>query len=158
ITRKGAEMLETVDRSNVQAEITSFLYDFAEVMDGLRYLDWVNSFMQDGVYSVTTHSNAESGLMLYIDRGVEALRERAAYLGGYYRMEPTKTLHMISNVRVKEWNAERAVVRSYFALYKTSKDGLSRFHVSGEYDDTLRQVDGGWRFERHHVVLDGDTL
>lgn len=151
-------MLEAVDRGTVEAELTAFLYDYAETLDEFRYTDWCDLFVDAGVYSITTHSNADTGLMLYLDRGRHALRERAAYLAGYYRMARTKTLHMISNVRVKEWDGARASLRSYFVLYKVGKDGVSRFHVSGEYHDTLVRPEDDWRFEVHHVVLDGDTM
>ncbi len=144
---------------DLRGEVTQFLYGYAHIVDQQRLTDWVDLFVDSGSYSATTWENARgSGLLLYMDRGREALKERAAYLSGYWRMRRRKTLHTIANVCVEPGHAGVLEVSSYFVLYRTDLEGESRLHACGQYDDRIVRSAGERRFVSHHVVLDAETL
>jgi len=144
---------------DVVNDVTQFLYGYARTVDQQRLTDWVDLFVDGGSYSATTWENARgSGLLLYVDRGREALKERAAYLSGYWRMRRRKTLHTIANVSVQFQEAGALAVSSYFVLYRTDHEGESKLHACGQYDDRVVRTPDGLRFVSHHVILDAETL
>lgn len=148
-----------VMNETAENEATQHLYRYARVVDRRDYSAWRDLFLPDGEYSATTYENErDSGLLMYIDRGHQALKERTAYLLGFWTRTHYKTLHTITNVMVDSDDGATLEVNSYFTMFRTDLDGQSHLHVCGEYQDTLRRTDDGLRFARHHVVLDAETL
>nr|WP_277349062.1 nuclear transport factor 2 family protein [Streptomyces sp. HNM0575] len=143
----------------VRAEVEDHYFSYALTMDDRRPNDWVATFLDSGVYAVGTHNNVSTtGMWWYTDRGLGALKERAAYTNGYLRHNPTRTLHTVTNVRAAETGDGRIEAAAYFVLYVTDRTDLSRLHVCGRYDDVLVRTDGGLRFAEHRVVIDAETL
>ncbi|WP_405913310.1 nuclear transport factor 2 family protein [Streptomyces sp. NBC_00963] len=143
----------------LRSEVEDHYVSYALTMDDKRPNDWVGLFLGTGLYAVGTHNNVSTtGMWWYTDRGLGALKERAAYMNGYLRHNPTRTLHTVTNVRARETEDGRIKAEAYVVLYVTDRIEMSRFHVCGRYDDLLTRTDDGLRFVEHRVVLDAETL
>lgn len=148
-----------VIESVTSEQVTQFLYRYARVIDSGDGLGWVDMFTPDAEYSVTTYEQAKGdGLFLFVDRGIEALKERVAYVEGMWWATRRKNLHLINNVIIDGDDGLDLTVSSYFVLARASWDGRSNLHACGEYHDVIRRVDGGMKLHRHRVVIDAETL
>lgn len=145
--------------SGLRSEVEDHYFAYALTMDDKRPNDWVDLFLDTGLYAVGTHNNVSTtGMWWYTDRGLGALKERAAYTNGYLRHNPTRTLHTVTNVRARETGEGRIKAEAYVVLYVADRTDMSRFHVCGRYDDILARTDDGLRFVEHRVVIDAETL
>lgn len=143
----------------LQQELAQVLYDYAATVDHQDFAGWVGWFTPDGAYTMTTFENSRgSGMLLACDRGTAALKERAAFVAGYFNFRRSKTMHVVNNVRVVGGDADEAEVVSYLTLYKTSKQGDVRLQATGECRDQLVRTLDGWRFRARHIVLDAELL
>lgn len=145
--------------ASLREQVAAFYADYAVTMDRKRPNDWVGRFTPTGIYAVTTFNNASGkGMWWYTDRGVTALKERAAYTNGYFWHSPEKTLHMISNIRVARRDDDTVKTEAYFAMFAADRGGPSQLHVCGEYDDVLVGSEDGLLFAEHRVIIDGETV
>lgn len=124
---------------------------FAEVVEGIRATiaaytqalddgrtdDVVATFCADGGIEIP-------GLGTY--EGLAALRE--AYAGWVPRV-PQR--HLVVNTLVSDWDEHQATAISDVVLVVKGKDGWGVGFVA-RYTDSLRQVDGAWRFHRRVVA------
>jgi len=148
-----------MSRADLLSALTQFYFDYAEVLDRRRTADWIECFADDGVYSLTTFGNANGkGMYLIYEKGRAAVTRRAAVASGYLRAQRTKTLHMISNVRLAEVEGSRVAAKAYFAMFRTARDKTSQLQACGEYHDRLEYADGRIRLVEHNVILDAETL
>lgn len=148
-----------VTSPNLRSEVEDFYISHALAMDEKRPNDWVDLFLDTGLYAVGTHNNiSTTGMWWYTDRGLGALKERAAYMNGYLRHNPTKTLHTVTNVRARDTDDGRVAAQAYLVLYVTDRTDPSQFHVCGRYEDVLARTAGGLRFVEHRVVIDAETV
>jgi 3-phenylpropionate/cinnamic acid dioxygenase small subunit len=139
--------------------VTRFLNQYARTLDTMDFATWPHYFTEAGVYSAITQENlGGAGMSLYVDRGREALNERAAYALGYWLAPQRKTLHVVSNVLVEGVEETALVTSAYLVLYRVNRRGESLFHVSAEYHDRVELTADGPRFASHQVVIDGSTM
>jgi 3-phenylpropionate/cinnamic acid dioxygenase small subunit len=151
--------LDPMQAALLRAEIQDALYRHASVLDQRRYYEWVDLFTADGSYSVITYGNLNhQGLFLLKDDGKEAIKERVAYLMGYWQMERGKTLHVVSNIQLTDLKANEARCRSSFVVYRTGEDGVPKLYSCGEYLDVLVKREERWLFRERKVVIDNETL
>ncbi|MEV7770887.1 nuclear transport factor 2 family protein [Kitasatospora sp. NPDC086791] len=143
----------------LRGEVEDLYASYALTMDDKLPNEWVGLFVDTGLYAVGTHNNVSTtGMWWYTDRGPGALKERAAFMNGYLRHNPTRTLHTITNVRARETEDGRIKAEAYLVLYVADRVEPSRFHVCGRYDDLLTRTEDGLRFVEHRVVLDAETM
>ena len=142
-----------------QQLLSAFYNEYALVLDRRENAKWIEYFTGDGVYSITTFENANSGgLYLICDRGGAAIRRRAAVAAGYLQAQRNKTLHMISNIRVGEVSGSSISATAYFAMFRTARDKTSQFHACGTFHDKLIRTGDQLQFAEHNIVLDAETL
>src|SRR5258708_2787290 len=118
-----------MSRSPVEdrGQIEKLLRTYARLLDERRFAEWTDLFTEDGAYLVVTYENLQDqGLLLFKDDGREALKERAAFVMGYYQFERCKTLHIVSNVEIGDPSGNETVCNSYFIVCRTPSDGLPR--------------------------------
>lgn len=140
-------------------EIAQLLYRSAELVDRRDYHGWYKLFTEDGVYGAYTFENLRSdGVALFVDRGLEQLKERAAFWLGMWQVGRSKTTHLVSNILFDSLNDKEASVRSRFLISRTGYDGQVTLHATGEYQDELVKTPDGWRFRQRRVVVDNETL
>ena len=71
---------------------------------------------------------------------------------------PSRTRHLISNIRVKGANGHSEFhVHSNFLVYRTRLDTDQDIYV-GTRQDTLRRVDGQLKIARRTIILDQTIL
>lgn len=142
-----------------RAMVEDFLYTYAATIDRGEAVAWPNFFTEQGTYRLMTLENVGfRSMSLFVDRGREALKERAAYIAGYWGVKQRKTLHTITNVLVTPQGDGLVTSTAYLVLYRVARDGQSAFHTCGEYHDTISVNDDGPLFVEHTVILDADTL
>jgi anthranilate 1,2-dioxygenase small subunit len=143
----------------LQSEIEQALYAYAATLDHQDFSGWADWFTEDGSYTMTTFENDRGkGLLLVCDRGTAALKERSAYVAGYFNVRRGKTMHVINNVRIVGGDDQETDVVSYLTLYKTGKQGDVRLQATGECRDRLVRTPAGWRFRNRQVVLDAELF
>jgi 3-phenylpropionate/cinnamic acid dioxygenase small subunit len=143
----------------LRSELEDFYSCYALAIDEKRPNDWVDMFAEDGLYAVSTFNNTSTtGLWWYTDRGLLALKERAAFTNGYFWHSPTKMLHTVTNLRAHETEDGGIAARAYFVMYAADRGGLSQLYVCGEYQDVLTRVDDDLRFAEHRVIIDSETV
>src|SRR5690348_4352131 len=82
-------------------QVEGFLVRLQNSIDEHRYLDWLEMFIPEGRYSVIDQQNRnEHGMFLTYDDGLEARKQRVAYLMGYWKVPRARTLHTVTNVLV----------------------------------------------------------
>ena len=171
-------MSPTSTRTSLAAEVerqhtvTTFLHDEAEALDEWRLRDWLGMVTDDVVYQVPVRVQREvtgesrvTGVQqdsFHLDEDHRSLRMRVERLEtGFAWAEepPTRTRHVVGNVRVRDGDADDEVrVRSNLLLYHTRWDRPEYTVLSGERHDVLRSVDGAWRLARRLVVLDNTVI
>jgi len=140
-------------------QVEQFLVRLQNAIDEHRYLDWLEMFVPEGVYSVIDQLNKnDQGMYLTYDDGLEARKQRVAYLMGYWKVPRARTLHAVTNVLVTAATDERVEARSKFTVYRTDREGYTIFHASGEYFDEFDRGTEGLLLRRHDIVIDMNVL
>ncbi len=160
INRKEEAMAQPVQAQ--QADLTAIqdlFYRAAEMLEEGRFLEWVDLFAEDGVYTAITAANLKDrGLAIFTDRGRAGLRERAAYWMGMWQVNRGSTSHVIGNVRLVGRDGDQIQVRSKFIMTRMNRDGLVDLHTAGSYQDVLTERGGALLFQHRRVIIDNRTL
>lgn len=144
---------------SVEDQIRDLMYECARLVDRQQFLEWMDLFVEDGVYSAITYENLhDQGLYLFYDDGREAFKERVAYLRGFWQVARGKTIHQVSNIEITGLKEDEAKARSYFVIFRTGTSGVSEFHACGEYEDEVVKRDGRWLFRRRNAIVDTAVL
>jgi 3-phenylpropionate/cinnamic acid dioxygenase small subunit len=147
------------EATEIRAQLEKLLFRYARLLDECRFPEWVELFSSDGSYIAVTRENfREKGLLLFKDDGRDALKERAAFVMGYYQAARFKTLHVVSNLEIESVSGDEAICNSYFVTYRSPWDGPPELYACGEYRDRLVKTDGGWKFRERLVIVDNGTL
>jgi 3-phenylpropionate/cinnamic acid dioxygenase small subunit len=151
--------LPEVEAVLLKHQVEEFLSRYQSAIDEQRYLDWLELFVPEGVYSVIDHENSQAhGMYLIYDDGLEARKERVAYLMGYWKVPRSKALHTVSNVLIASTQDDALEARSKFTVYRTDREGVTAFHTGGEYQDEFERSESGLLLRRHEVVIDMNVL
>jgi 3-phenylpropionate/cinnamic acid dioxygenase small subunit len=150
----------------LQHEVEQFYYAEAAMLDERRFSEWLDLLTPDVHYWMPirrTVMNADSeqeftrpGAMAFFDDDRAMLEARVRKLAtGYSWSEdpPSRTRHMIHNVRVVAANGDELSVESSFHLYRTRLESEEDSWL-GRRRDRLRRVDGALRIAERHVFLD----
>ena len=100
------------------------------------------------------------GAMAYFDDDKAMLEARVKKLAtGFSWSEdpPSRTRHMVHNVRVLEQDGDELEVESNFHLYRTRLESEEDSWF-GRRSDRLRRVNGALQIARRHVFLDQTVL
>lgn len=154
----------------LQHEVEQFLYTEAELLDERRFEQWVELLDEDIHYFMPVRTNrlprdqhlearpaSEGG---HFDEDLASLRHRVRKLGmeqSWSEVPASRTRHLITNVRVREGDAEGEYhVRSSFHFYRSRHDRQPE-HLVGGREDVLRRTPGegyGFRIARRTIYLD----
>lgn len=132
-------MLSTDDK----VEIRELVSRYNKAMDTADHDAWVATFTSDGEFvGVTGNFRGTSELMAYSLRHAseEAYAEYAA------------AQHWVTNL-VMEGSGDNATMFSHLMMVKPER-GHGSIVLLGHYDDTLRRVEGQWRFARRIITAD----
>jgi 3-phenylpropionate/cinnamic acid dioxygenase small subunit len=156
----------------LQQEIEQFLYAEAAVLDARQFDVWLTLLAHDLHYFMPvrrTMQRRERDLEISApdevalfdeDKPSMEVRVRRLNTGLAWAEEPpSRTRHLVSNVRIEELAGGQYAVRSYFALHRSRLErDVDLFF--GERLDTLRRADNGYGFviARRTVYLDQATV
>ncbi len=153
--------------------IVDFLYEEAELLDDGRYREWLGLLTDDIRYRVPVRIAKERGTdvgptgvsdrMYHLDEDRDSLEMRVDRIEtGFAWAEdpPSRIRHFVSNVRAKPvpGREDETAVKSSLLVYRSRWDKPGHVLLSGERQDVLRRVDGGWKLASRLVILDSTTL
>jgi biphenyl 2,3-dioxygenase beta subunit len=153
-----------------QFEVEQFLYTEAALLDAHRYEEWLDLFTDDTHYFMPlrrTRSKRElkqeftqPGEMAWFDDDKTVLAARVAKLAtgaSWAEDPPSRTRHLITNVRVVEDAISELTVESNFHLYRTR---LKSEEISwiGSRRDVLRRAGSGFQIAKRLILLEQTVL
>lgn len=158
--------------NNLRQQIEDFLYLEAELLDDRKLREWFELLSDDVRYWMPIRHNtfdrpvdlaeelSKPGEGYYFDDDKKSLKirvERAYAKNAWAEMPPSRTRHMISNIRIKKNDGADIEVHSNFLVYRTRMEADQDWFV-GTRQDILRRVDGGFKIARRTIILDQAVL
>jgi 3-phenylpropionate/cinnamic acid dioxygenase small subunit len=153
-------------------DIEDFYYAEAELLDNRQFRDWFKLLADDVRYWMPIRHNpldrpgdvtnelSNSGEGFYFDDDKASLRirvERVYARNAWAEMPPSRTRHLISNVRIKKDNGSVIEVHANFIVYRTRMETDQDIFI-GERQDLLRRVNGTFQIARRTIILDQAVL
>ncbi|MCD5422697.1 3-phenylpropionate/cinnamic acid dioxygenase subunit beta [Rhodococcus pyridinivorans] len=159
-----------LDRMYQQYEVEQFYYAEAALLDSHSYDQWIELFTEDIHYFMPirrTMSRRElhkeftkPGQMAFFDDDIQVLRARVRKLAtgtAWAEDPPSRTRHIITNVRISETAGSEMTVHSAFMLYRTRLKSEEDTWI-GSRIDTLRRVDGDLKIANRTILLEQTLL
>jgi biphenyl 2,3-dioxygenase subunit beta len=157
---------------DLRHNIEDFFYLEAEFLDERRLREWLELFTDDAHYWMPVRHNpldrpadmdeelSKPGESYYFNDNKESLRirvERVYAKNAWAEMPPSRTRHIISNIRVKQDDGVEIGVHSNFIVYRTRMEKDQDIFV-GTRRDILRRVNGKMKIARRTIILDQAVL
>lgn len=150
----------------LQYEVEQFLYREAALLDDRRFAEWLALIDDDIHYwmpirrTVTVENlrleYAKADGMAYFDDDKADLRMRVEKLqsnSAWSENPPSRTRHLVSNVRILEVKGDEIALEAAIHLYRSRlNDKIDNW--IGKRRDRLRRVDGDFRIFERHIFLD----
>lgn len=158
--------------SELRRRIEDFLYFEAELLDDRKLREWLDLFAEDVRYWMPIRHNpaerpteiatelAKPGEGFYFDDDKKSLTirvERVYRKNAWAEMPPSRTRHLISNVRVKKDDGREIEVHSNFLVYRTRMETDQDIFV-GQRQDILRRAADSFKIARRTILLDQAVL
>jgi len=124
--------------------ITNELYRYAELVDAGRF-DEVGELME---HCTLRYGDGAGG-----PSGAQAIAAMYRDTLVTYDDGTPRTRHVTANPIV-EVDGDTARVRSVYMVLQQSPDSPMQAIISGRYHDTLRRIDGRWRFVERRFLVD----
>jgi 3-phenylpropionate/cinnamic acid dioxygenase small subunit len=152
--------------------IEDFYYREAELLDERKLREWFELLTEDVRYWMPIRHNplerpenlldelAQPGEGYYFDDDNESLRirvERVYAKNAWAEMPPSRTRHLITNVRVKRDDGRDIEAHSNFLVYRTRMEADQDMFV-GARRDVLRRVEDSFKIARRTIILDQALL
>lgn len=164
------EDLSPAERMLLRFEAEEFLYHEAALLDERRYDEWL-ALMTDDIHywmpirRTTTAREIDQeftqpGGMAYFDDDKRTLAvrvQRMAVGRAWAEDPPSRTRHMVTNVRVLGVDGAEISVGLNFQLYRTRLNSEEDSWI-GRREDLLRRVDGQLRLARRHIYLEQTVI
>lgn len=158
--------LARAERMELQFEVEQFYYEEAATLDERRFTDWLDLVTDDVHYWMpirrtrtpeeTDQEFTAPGAMALFDDNRDLLAMRVSRFdtgASWSESPPSRTRHMVSNVRVLEIDGDEMTVEANIHLYRTRLDSEEDSWI-GRRRDVLRRVDGALRIAKRHVFLE----
>lgn len=153
-----------------QYDVEQFYYHESALLDSHSYEEWVELFTEDIHYFMPirrTVSRREMhkqftkpGEMAFFDDDIEILRARVRKLASgtaWAEDPPSRTRHIVTNVRITDEDDEEMTVHSAFMLYRTRLKSEEDTWI-GSRVDTLRRVSGNLKIAKRSIYLEQTLL
>ncbi|GAA2580795.1 3-phenylpropionate/cinnamic acid dioxygenase subunit beta [Dactylosporangium fulvum] len=161
---------QALEEMLLQHEVEQFYYHESALLDSHRYEDWVRLFTDDTHYFMPLRRTmtrrqlhlefTQPGDMAYFDENKQFLEIRARKFAtgtSWAEDPPSRTRHLITNVRIAEKSGAEMVVHSNFMLYRTRlKEDVDQW--VGRREDTLRRTEAGLAIAKRFIYLDQTIL
>jgi len=158
--------------SELRDQVEDFLYLEAELLDDRKLREWLDLLSEDVRYWMPLRHNpldrpenlseelARPGEGYYFDDDIKSLRirvERVYAKNAWAEMPPSRTRHLISNIRIKKDDGAEIEVHCNFLVYRTRMETDQDIFV-GTRQDVLRRVEGTFKIARRTIILDQAVL
>jgi 3-phenylpropionate/cinnamic acid dioxygenase small subunit len=157
---------------SLRQQIEDFYYAEAELLDNRQFREWFTLLADDIRYWMPIRHNplercndikdelANPGEGFYFDDDKASLRirvERVYARNAWAEMPPSRTRHLITNVRVKNDDGSAVEVHANFVVYRTRME-TDRDIFVGERQDILRRANKRFQIARRTIILDEAVL
>ena len=149
-----------------QYEVERFYYDEAALLDAHRYEEWLALFTDDAHYFMPIRRTrmqreldkefTQPGEMAFFDDSKVLLAGRVAKLQSgrsWAEDPPSRTRHLITNVRVVRDDGHELEVESNFHVYRTRLNSEESSWI-GSRRDVLRRVGGSLQISDRRIFLE----
>jgi 3-phenylpropionate/cinnamic acid dioxygenase small subunit len=152
--------------------IEDFFYFEAELLDDRRLREWLDLLADDVHYWMPIRQNllerpadvndelSKPGEAYYFNDTKKTLNvrvERFYKKNAWAEMPPSRTRHLVSNIRVKQDSGLEIEVHSNFLCYRTRMEKDQDIFV-GTRHDLLRRDSSNFKIVRRMIILDQATL
>jgi 3-phenylpropionate/cinnamic acid dioxygenase small subunit len=152
--------------------IEDFLYFEAELLDDRQLRDWLDLLTDDVHYWMPVRHNplersadlngelSKPGEAYYFNDTKKTLKvrvERVYAKNAWAEMPPSRTRHLVSNIRVKKDSGLEIEVHSNFLCYRTRMEKDQDLFV-GTRHDLLRRDNDNFKIARRTIILDQANL
>jgi len=164
-------MSETENESKnetTHVEVRDFLYDEAQLLDDGQLNEWFENVVTEDIqYQIPVRLTKEGGkdefdhMGAHLDEDYSKLKERINRFDTEYawaEQPPSRTRHIISNIRIPTEDDDEIEVKSNFLLYRNRGDNPEYDLLAGERHDTLQKTDEGFKLKERVVLLDQSAL
>jgi len=156
----------------LRLEVEDFYYAEAELLDNRQFREWFTLLADDIRYWMPRRHNAlersndlkdelaKPGEAFYFDDDKASLRirvERVYARNAWAEMPPSRTRHLITNVRIKSDDGSAIEVHANFFVYRTRMETDQDVYV-GKRQDILRRMNGSFQIARRTIILDQAVL
>lgn len=154
----------------LQYDVEQFLYREADLIDERRFDDWLELLADDLEYWMPVRSTrslgdeanefAKPGESAFFDDDKESMQQRVRklYTGFAWAEDPpSRTRHVVSNVRIVSRSNDLVEVRCNFMLYRSRLAADEDLWV-GRREDRLRRNGESFLIARRHIYLDHVSL
>ena len=159
-----------MSRMLLHFEIEQFYYAEAALLDDRRFDDWLDLFAEDAHYWMPIRRTVTSnelhreftapGAMAFFDDDRMMLAARVKKLASGYSWSedpPSRTRHLVTNLRIMRDEAGELGVDTNFHLYRTRLNS-EEDHWIGSRKDVLRRTPEGLRIVTRHIFLEQTVL
>jgi biphenyl 2,3-dioxygenase beta subunit len=158
--------------SELRHQIEDFLYFEAELLDDRKLREWLDLFTDDVRYWMPIRHNtferpddvaeelSKPGESYYFDDNIKTLKirvERTYAKNAWAEVPPSRTRHLITNIRIKKDDGNEIAVHSNFFVYRTRMESDKDMFV-GTRQDILRRVGDSFKIARRTIILDQAVL
>lgn len=153
-----------------QFEVERFYYDEAALLDAHRYEEWLALFSEDTFYFMPLRRTrmqremdkefTQPGEMAFFDDTKPQLAGRVSKLltgRSWSEDPPSRTRHLITNVRIVGDDGSELAVESNFHLYRTRLKSEETSWI-GSRRDVLRREGGSYLIARRTILLEQTVL
>jgi 3-phenylpropionate/cinnamic acid dioxygenase small subunit len=162
--------LSLQQRMLLKFEVEEFLFREASLLDERRLDEWLALATDDIHYwmpirRTTTAKEIDNeftkpGGMAFFDDDKRTLGlriQRLAVGRAWAEDPPSRTRHMVSNVRILGADANEILVAANFQLYRTRLDSEEDSWI-GRREDLLRRENGALKLARRYIYLDQTVI
>ncbi|HWH77600.1 MAG TPA: aromatic-ring-hydroxylating dioxygenase subunit beta [Candidatus Binatus sp.] len=158
--------------NGLRQRIEEFYYREAELLDERKLREWFDLLANDIRYWMPIRQNtlarpesvseelSKPGEGYYFDDDKNALKirvERAYSKIAWAEVPPSRTRHLITNVRIKKDDGYEIEALSNFLVYRTRMESDKDLFV-GERQDLLRRASVSFQIVRRTIILDQAML
>ena len=158
--------------NELRQQVEDFYYLEAELLDERKLRQWFELLTEDIRYWMPIRYNplerpenitdevSPPGEAYYFDDDWKSLKirvERAYSKIAWAEVPPSRTRHLITNVRIKKNDSVEVEAHSNFLVYRTRQESDKDIFV-GTRQDTLRRAGASFKIARRTIILDQAVL
>ena len=158
--------------SQLRHLVEDFYYLEAELLDERKLREWFQLLTEDIRYWMPVRYNtlerpdsvseelSAPGDAYYFDDDWNSLKirvERAYSKIAWAEVPPSRTRHLITNIRIKNDGGREIEAHSNFLVYRTRQESDKDIFV-GARQDLLRRAGDGFKIARRTIILDQAVL